>query len=231
MADELAKQKINPILMRIAAEGTKELTEADRTQIQNQLRNLEYGHYAMVPIHCRGNVCKYADICPLLKAGVSSMVGQPCPLEEHLLYTWISHYRESLNVDPKNAIEMNLVCELAKIEIYSARATHRVASEDLIIQQVIGVSDKGEPIYREELHPILGLAESQDRRKLRLLEAFLATRQALAEVGGSGQGDQSTHAAELANIVRKAQKNLADRAKDIKANAAKDVTPPSPTTT
>jgi hypothetical protein len=231
MADELANQEENPILAKIAAEGSKELTAADMTQIQKQLRNLEHGHYAMVPIHCRGKACRYENICPLLKAGVSSMVGQQCPLEEHLLKTWIQHYQQSLNVDPTNTIEMNLVCELAKIEIYSARAAHRVGSEDIIINQVIGVSDKGEPIYREELHPVLGLAESQDRRKLRLLEAFLATRQSLAEAGGSGKGDQSTHAAELADIVRKAQRNLASRAEKIKADNAKNITPPEPPTT
>ena len=187
------------------------------------LRTLEHGSHALTPMYCKGDSCSYKHQCPLLKAGIRDMIGSPCPIEGHLLNLWTGKYINDLKIDENNLVETNLAAEIAKLDIYSMRINNRLAYEDYISKQVVAINEEGQPQYRDELHIAAQWEDMLSRRKLKLLDALLATRRSLAEVGGGSTSDPSTQAAMAMKLVRKAQKNLASQAEQLRAESAKQL--------
>lgn len=185
------------------------------------IRNLEHGYHAMIPLYCKGAQCPMARACPLVLAGFDYMVNNPCPIEQHLMSSWVGKLCIDLQVNTNNSVEMNLVAELAKLSIYRMRISNRLAFEDFIKQQIVAVDDDGVPQYRDELHPAIGWEETLSRRELKLLDALLATRRSIAEVGAGSSTDPSTNAANMLAMLEKAKKNLAQRAETIEGEIAK----------
>jgi hypothetical protein len=188
-----------------------------------QLRTLEHGAHALTPMYCKGDSCSYKESCPLLKANIRDMIGTPCPIEGHLLNLWANKYITDLKIDENNLVETNLAGEIAKLDIYSMRINNRLAYEDYISKQVVAINEEGKPQYRDELHVAAQWEDMLSRRKLRLLDALLATRKSLAEAGGGSTSDPSTHAAIAMKLVKKAQKNLQKQTDNIKAETAKQI--------
>lgn len=185
------------------------------------LRTLEHGSHALTPMYCKGDSCSYKHQCPLLQAGIRDMIGTPCPIEGHLLTLWTNKYITDLKIDENNLVETNLAAEIAKLDIYSMRINNRLAYEDYISKQVVAINEEGQPQYRDELHIAAQWEDMLSRRKLKLLDALLATRRSLAEVGGGSTSDPSTQAAMAMKLVKKAQKNLQNQAEQLKADTAK----------
>jgi hypothetical protein len=144
-------------------------------------------------------------------------------MEAHLMSTWASKLCRDLQVNVENSVEMNLVSELAKLSIYRMRISNRLAYEDFIKQQIVAVDDDGVPQYRDELHPAIAWEETLSRRELKLLDALLATRRSIAEVGAGSTTDPSTNAANMLSMLEKARKTLEARAETVKAERAKPV--------
>jgi hypothetical protein len=151
------------------------------------------------------------------------MIGTPCPIEGHLLTLWTTKYITDLKIDENNLVETNLAAEIAKLDIYSMRVNNRLAYEDFVSKQVVAINEEGTPQYRDELHVAAQWEDILSRRKLRLLDALLATRRSLAEVGGGSTSDPSTQAAMAMKLVKKAQKNLQNQADIVAAESAKQL--------
>jgi hypothetical protein len=151
------------------------------------------------------------------------MIGDPCPIEGHLLGLWAAKYMEDLKIDVNNLVETNLANEIAKLDIYSMRINNRLAYEDYISKQVVAINEEGQPQYRDELHVAAQWEDMLARRKQKLLDSLLATRRSLAEVGGGTTTDPSSMAANAMKLVKKAQKNLKIQAENVAADNAKRV--------
>lgn len=187
------------------------------------VRNLEHGYHAMIPMYCKGAQCPMAKSCALLQNGFTYMLSQPCPLESHLMATWAGKLCRDLQVNVGNSVEMNLVSELAKLSVYRMRISNRLAYEDFIKQQIVAVDDDGVPQYRDELHPAIAWEETLSRRELKLLDALLATRRSIAEVGAGSTTDPSTNAANMLSMLEKAKKALEHRSDELRAERARPV--------
>jgi hypothetical protein len=187
----------------------------------NHLRTLEHGHHAGIPLHCGGKNCPMSKNCILLDAGFTYMIGEQCPIEKSLIGTYSQKIAESLQVNQTNIVEMNMVNEIAKIWIFKLRIEDRLTYEDFIKQQIVAVDDDGVPQYRDELHPSIQWDDMLSRRELKLLEALLATRKSVAEVGGGTPTDPSTNASNIMALLAKAKKKLITDAEIIRAEAAK----------
>lgn len=194
-------------------------------EVATAVRTLEHGAYSMVPLHCHGTGCPMAAKCPLLQGGFTYMIGKACPLEQHLLDKWSSKYIFDLKINPDNMVETNLAGEIAKLDIYGMRISNKLAYEDFIKQQVVGVSNDGEPFYRDELHVAAIWEDQLAKRKLKLLDALLATRKSMAGAGAGISNDPSTQASAVKRILDKKAIELRATAENLKAEAAKDITP------
>lgn len=205
------------------------ITDEDRQKVHQaifHLRVLEHGAYAAIPLHCKGDSCSMARMCPFLKAGIRNMIGEPCPLEKHLLDLWITRYVETLKIDRNNIVDMSCVQEIAKIDVYEMRMNNRLAYEDVVTKQIAAVDDDGTIHYRDELHISAQWMDMLSKRKSKLLESLLATRFTIAKVGGGlDSSDPSSQASRLIDTIKKANNNLQKQADKIKAESAKPIQP------
>ncbi len=229
--NDLQNQNEHPLLtaaLKAEAEGAGLVgahLEERLAAASKQLRALEHGHHAMVPLHCNGPSCPMALSCPLMNAGFSYMIGKPCPLEDHLLTLWRDSYVDSLRINHTNMVEVSLASDLAELDIYSMRASNKLAYEDFVSNQCIGISDDGQPQYRKELHVAATWKDMLGKRKLKILDALLATRKAIASVGGGLSDDPSSDAAKVKKLLELKVRALNSASEAILVETAKDVTP------
>lgn len=219
---------LSPMLQSAYEEQSKrgpvdleKLAEADKG-----IHLLEHGYYAMVPLTCHGSACPMASKCPLFQAGMTFMINRPCPLEQHLMSNWIAKTVQTLKISPDNHTEMSCAAELAKIDIYEMRISNRLAYEDFIKQQVIGVDDQGVPLYREELHVAAQWDDVLSKRKMKIMDALLATRKSAANAGAGMTSDPSTQASNIKRLLDRKTIELKNQSDDLKASSARNVTPP-----
>lgn len=213
-----------PSLLQDAIEQQSKDSTVDITKIMQAsegIAKLEHGYHASVPMRCRGNECPMAKTCPLWSAGFTYMLDKQCPLEQHLLKTYQSKIQSILNIDPTNFLETGIAAEIAEIDIYQMRVSNRIGYEDFVKQQIVGISDDGDPMYREELHQAVIWKEMLSKRKLKLMDSLLATRKAVAVAGAGQSNDPSTQAAAIKRILEKSKINLNKTAEDLRAERAK----------
>jgi hypothetical protein len=190
-------------------------------QASKGITKLVGGYHAAIPMYCHGAQCPMALKCPLWGAGFTYMVGQACPLEAHLMDDWINSIVKELRVNRDNHTEMGLVIELAKIDIYNWRISNKLSFEDHIKQQVVGISDDGEAMYRDELHISADWDDMLAKRRLKYMDALLATRKSVAGVGGGMAQDPSSQAAAIRTLLEKKRKEQADISEGLIAEGAK----------
>src|SRR6185369_4742060 len=106
--------EVPPLLMKHFA-GSDVSIEKVKSAMR-QLRTLEHGSHALTPMYCKGPSCSYKSVCPLLQAGITDMIGTPCPIESHLLTLWTNKYITDLKIDENNLVETNLAAEIAKLD-------------------------------------------------------------------------------------------------------------------
>jgi hypothetical protein len=120
-------------------------------------------------------------------------------------------------------VEKNLVADLAKIDLFNMRASNRLAYEDFVTRQAVGVTDDGDVQFRDELSVAAQWEDMLYKRKLKLLDALLATRKAIAEVGAGTGTDPSTSVSRVRGILERKKKALIIEAENAAAEAAKPV--------
>ena len=219
----LPEDNIPPLLTRASIEQ-RSLNPEKVGKALRQLKNLEHGAYASVPLYCKGDACHMAKTCPFMIAGIEDMIGGPCPLETHLIGLWLDNYVGALKIDRNNIVEMSLAQEVAKIDIYERRMNDRLAYEDVVTKQVVGVTEDGTVQYRNELHISAQWLDVLSKRKLKLLSALLATRESVAKAGGGQDtGDPSSNAGNILSLLNHAKKTLQKKSDDLKANNAKPI--------
>lgn len=152
--------------------------------------------FASIPMICRAKDCVFAKLCPLQQKGIAPK-GSSCPIEMALAQQCMQEYMEELGVDPNNLVEVSIVRDIVDQEIQTQRKTWLLSLEEMIQENPIGVNDKGEVIFRKELHLAVDLEDRLHRRKKDLRNQLLATREARAK---AGQGTIDT-AQSIANVL------------------------------
>lgn len=164
--------------------------------------------FASIPLICRGENCRFAEICPLLAKNLAP-VGRSCSIEMAAVQQFMTEYIEELGVDPTNLVEVSMIRDIVDQEIQHMRTTWLLSMEDFIQENAIGISDKGEVIIRKELHLAVEMQDRLHKRKKDLRNQLLATREARAKIG---QGNLDT-----AQSISKALERVRemDRTKEI----------------
>lgn len=200
-------------------------TPEEAKSVQLHLLHLQTGATAMVPLICGGReCCPLAATCPLVKID-KAPVGRQCSLEKSLINTWIIQYINEYEVDPNNFTEIGYVSELAEIDILLMRInTHLARPENGlgIIDQAVGVDKDGEPIFRQELSPLVEQKDKLQRRRSQIIKLMVGDRQEKykkqAALKQKPDGDLSTEQAaikkklsDLTRAVDTMSGNISDR--------------------
>lgn len=159
--------------------------------------------FASIPLNCKASKCPFAKICPLQQKGQAPK-GKPCPYEQAQVQAMTMQLINELAVDPDNLIEVSMVRTLVDQEIQYMRASNMLSMEDMIQDAVIGVSDRGEPIMKKELHLAVDLQDRILKRKDSLRKQFVATREAKAK-HAAGELDTALQLSDIFVKVRDIQ--------------------------
>ena len=140
--------------------------------------NTAAGVMSSIPMRCKGSGCPYRASCPLIKHNMSPE-GNPCPLELNMIITMFEQVCEELGVDPDASyIDAALIRDLCNVYIQEVRASKILADEHFIMENVMSIDRDGNPIYRKEAHVAIFYSNKLHTRKLQILNALIATREA-----------------------------------------------------
>jgi hypothetical protein len=154
-------------------------------------------------MQCEGQHCPYAAVCPLQKAG-DAPVGYSCPIEGAIVVEFATNYQREFGVDENSLTEVSMIRDLVDLEVQYMRSKKILAQEHFIQENPVGIDADGNVIVRKELHQAVDYDDKILRRKEKILNAFLATREARTKAG-QGIADPSQQIANLMDTVRDAQ--------------------------
>lgn len=148
-------------------------------EIAKRLRATKHGMYASVPIICKAESCPYAESCELQQMNIAPY-GDKCPMEIAAIEDLFTRYCSDMNIDPEDKaqqVDAIMVKEVVDIDISMLRCDKKMAiSADFIIDQVVNVTDDGEVISRQELHPLTEYKEKLRAQKFKTLNLLNSTR-------------------------------------------------------
>ncbi len=165
-----------------------QLTEQEAVQVEQVLRRLSAGSSVFTVMTCTGNRCPVKQHCPLYQMGRDDKhphgkapVGFPCILEQSLLTDTLSLLLQEYQVDQKNYTDLNIVTELAEIEVLLWRINLQLSTPEhalLVIDQPIGFDrNTGQPVVQQQVSPLFEQKQKLLTRKSRLQKVMVGDRQ------------------------------------------------------
>lgn len=182
-------------------------TEAQKNKAVEMLRpsRVKAGMLSAIPLWCRGEECQFSPSCPLLKEGLAPANTGKCPIEQSMMLQLFNDYVDELEVDTTRMVEVSIVRDLVDQEIQQIRKTWLLSQEDFIQENVVGVDEMGNVQTRKELHQAVDYEERILKRKEKLRNALLATREAKYKAG-QNKADAANQVASLLQDIRKIDK-------------------------
>lgn len=180
----------------------EEWTDDQREMAAELVRPSRVKHtmFSAIPMNCEGPLCEYASTCPLMQKNIAPM-GKPCPIEMSIIFTLGQELCREWGVDQDNMSEMGMVRDYVDQEVQQLRKTKILAKEHFIQENVAGIDADGNVITKKELHMAIPYEDAIHRRKERIRNAFLATREARAKIG-QGNLDPAQAVANLLDSLR-----------------------------
>jgi hypothetical protein len=159
-------------------------TDDEKAQVLEELRpnKVKAAMFASIPMRCRGSKCPIKNACPLYQKGIAP-VGKKCPIEMAMVIQFTKDYQDELGVDENNMTEMAIIRQMVNQEVQQFRVSNRLADEDFMVENPVGIDKDGNVIVKKELHQAI---EYEDRIHKRLREyrkELMATREMRAKVG------------------------------------------------
>lgn len=203
---ELERQR--PDLMNPEA-----FTDKQRKAIANEFREtrVKTGMLSSIPMRCEGPDCPYAQSCPLQQDDIAP-IGKKCPIEQSIVNQFFHDYVEELDVDVSRMVEVSLVRDLVDQEVQHMRKTWLLSQEHFIQEAVVGLDADGRVVTAKELHKAVEYEDKILRRKEKLRNALLATRESKAK---SGQANVDS-AQVMANLLQEVRQVELEREKALK---------------
>jgi len=156
---------------------------------------------ANIPMLCKGSKCYMADSCPLLAENVHPE-GKSCPIEARIVGQLMLDLIDEMDIDPTSINEVGMVRDLVDQEIQQIRKQSMLSREDIIQENVVGISESGEPIIKKELHLAVSWEDKIHKRKAALLKSLLQTRESRFKAGAQTLDDAVTMSRALAEYQK-----------------------------
>lgn len=161
------------------------------------------GMLKLIPMDCQGADCLYARVYPLIHEG--GPTHKPCPVESATVLQFFNDYVEELGVDINRMVEVTQVRDLVNQDIQALRASLVLGQEHFIQENVAGLDAEGNVVVKKELHQAVDYEERILKRKERLRNQLLATRESRARMGQSST-DQAQVIANVLEDVRRLER-------------------------
>ena len=192
--------------------GNIVLSSEEAKKLAMTFKHLVKGVNALVPLTCTGPRCPFADQCPLVQMN-KAPIGKPCLLEYELLDYNTKRFIEEFDVDMNNYSEVMMIQELSELIVYEMRASRALADPENA--QLFGIrfkfSPEGEAIEEQVIHWAWELKEKIKNRRMRILDALMATRKNKASVKDKKEDKESAlyyrQMADLINSIDKVRTN------------------------
>lgn len=172
---------------------------------------IKTGMMASIPMICRGSHCPFAESCILEKEGIAP-VSEKCPIEMAAAMQFFGDYVEELEVDVTRMVEVSMVRDLVDQEIQQMRKTWLLSQEHFIQENVAGVDSDGNVITKKELHQAIDYEDKILKRKEKLRNALLATRESKAKTGQA----VLDHAQTISSLMDTARQIKIEQEKELK---------------
>jgi hypothetical protein len=200
-----------------------ELTDQEAAKLSTTLKRLSTGASSFALLNCAGNACPFAERCPLIQMGRSqdkphgkAPVGQDCILEATMMRDSATSYIQEYQVDPVNYTEVNIVTELAEIEVLLWRINMQLAVGTqalLVIDQVIGFDRaSGQAITQQQVSPLFEQKQKLAARKSKLTKLMVGDRQEKykkeAALKQKPDSDASSQMSDVKKQLQKLQQKL-----------------------
>jgi hypothetical protein len=183
--------------------------------VARRLRNTKHGLYASVPIICKAEACPYAQSCELQKMSMAPY-GEKCPIEIVAIEDLFGRYCEELKIDPENrsnTVDLIMVKDIVDADIGLLRCDNKMAWDaDYVIHNTVGMTEDGDPITRQELHPLTEYREKLINRKHKTLQLLNSTRKDKEGTKISVTADPSVKAADMLKVAND-MKNIEEEEK------------------
>ena len=189
-----------------------DLSEKGReaVSIANQMRHLQHGLYASIPIRCKANDCPYSDQCYLLPKDKAPK-GEPCPIEVATIEQLVEKYAEDLDISMENMIDISMLRDLVDIDISITRCNKKLAVDaDVVEEVVVAVSEDGQPLTKPEINKAYDLHDRLLNRKKRILNDLNATRKDKAKQGVDQDFNVSSFISKLKDRASEKKDNTID---------------------
>lgn len=200
---------------------TRNPEAVEAINIAKRLRNTKHGLYASVPIICKAEACPYAHSCPILEAGIAPY-GEKCPIEIAAIEDLFERYAEQFDInmekrDSSETVDLMMIKDLVDADIGLLRCDNKMAWDaDYVISNTVAMTEDGEPITRQELHPLTDYREKLINRKHKTFQLLNSTRKDKEGTKLTVTTDPSVQAAEMLQ-VRKDMKIFQGEEKDAEA--------------
>lgn len=186
-----------------------------------QLRQTKHGLYAAVPIICKAEGCPYAHSCVLVEEGIAPY-GEKCPVEiaaiEDLFQRYCDHFQiEPEKNDPRDTVDIMMIKDLIDADIALLRCDNKLAWDaDYIIHNTVGVTEEGEAITKQELHPLTEYRDKLIARKHKTLQLLNSTRKDKEGTKIQVTVDPSERAAEMLKVKQDFDKHITEEEERMK---------------
>lgn len=218
--EKLRPDLMYPEIFQEKDTDTVDMVERKKEAVSNfRSAKMKTGMIASIPMRCYGERCAFAESCFLLKQNLHPE-GSPCPIEMAAVKQFFEDYVNELEVDVTKMVEVSLVRDLVDQEIQQMRKTWLLSQEHFIQENVVGTDQEGNIVTRKELHQAIDYEDRILRRKEKLRNALLATREAKAKTGQERR-DNAQVVSDLMNKVRDIE---LQRQKDLKKELGLELT-------
>lgn len=163
--------------------------------------NTKHGLYAAIPMMCKGELCPYAEVCPLLEGGMDP-TGSRCPLEIGLILKQFDSYTKEFGIDESDVVDMGIVKDLVDYDVQLFRAENKIAMQgDFIEDVVVTVTENGQEITAPQISKAAEYKEKIANKKYKALQLMHSTRSDKAGDKLTLTLDPSSYAAQLMSQV------------------------------
>lgn len=157
----------------------------------------EFGLYASIPMLCKGPECVYAELYPELH-GELTQEGERCPVEVALIMSKYDQYKEDLQINPEDAVDMSILRDVIDYDVQIVRAENKIAVEgDFVKDVVVGVSQTGTEIMQEQITQASEYKERIQKSRNKALTLLNSTRKDKAGEKLTVQMDPSSYTKDL----------------------------------
>lgn len=202
-------------------------TPEEMNKLRCKLTNISTGSAAAIPLKCDPNRCPFRENCVLVEIGKPPS-GLPCLIEINLLREWRRQYIVEYDIDPDSKTELDLVNELAEIELLLWRVNNNLSkpeNAELVQEDIVGADREGNPLIKRSVSTFLELKERLSNKRNKIIKLMVGDRQEKykreAALKVREEKDPSSNSADLSRQL----KNILQAAQQVNTTIQQSSTP------